>query len=121
MRLKCAARPILPSSNQTVGVFLLGMHYLIYAMDGIGHQRSKMNGRVLEAASQIIFLLLLILIAKGYTVTRARLRQASVIKIPMFISLYCIVNFILFVVEVRYFDPGQVRELQKSMLDIGSP
>ncbi len=94
---------------QTVAVFLLGIHYLIYALDGIGHERSKMNGRVLGAAAQIIFLLLLILIAKGYTVTRARLRQASVIKITIFISLYCIVNFILFVVEVRYFDPGQVR------------
>ena len=92
----------------TVGVFLLGAHYLIYALDGVGHLRSKWNGAMLESASQVAFLLLLILVAKGYTVTRARLRQASVIKVTIFVSLYCIVHFILFVVEIKYFDPGQV-------------
>ena len=55
-------------------------------------------------------LLLLILIAKGYTVTRARLRQQSAVKVAMFVSCYCITYASLFVFEQMYFDPGQVRE-----------
>ena len=54
-------------------------------------------------------LLLLILIAKGYTVTRARLRQQSAVKVAMFICCYCITYASLFVFEQMYFDAGQVR------------
>lgn len=66
---------------QTMGIFLLGTHYMIYAVDGIGNERARLNGRILEASAEILFMLLIVLIAKGYTVTRARLRQASVIKV----------------------------------------
>ena len=55
-------------------------------------------------------LLLLILIAKGYTVTRARLRQQSAVKVAMFICCYGITYASLFIFEQMYFDPGQVRE-----------
>ena len=44
------------------------MHYTIYAVDGIGYERAKFNGRVIEAGAEIVFLLLLVLVAKGYTV-----------------------------------------------------
>ena len=54
---------------QTVGVFLLGTHYTIYGLDGIGIDRAKFNGRVMQAAAEIVFLLLLVLVAKGYTVS----------------------------------------------------
>ena len=53
-------------------------------------------------------MLLLVLVAKGYTVTRARLRQASAIKVTIFISCYCITYIILFFMEKNYFDPGEV-------------
>ena len=87
---------------------MLATHYLIYALDGIGRERSKLYGRVFEATAEILFMLLLILIAKGYTVTRARLRQASAIKVSIFVCCYCITFAILFVFEQMYFDPGQV-------------
>ena len=87
---------------------MLTAHYMVYAFDGIGLERMKLNGRIMEAAGEITFLLLLILIAKGYTVTRARLRQASSIKVAAFITCYCVTYFILFVFEQLYFDPGQV-------------
>ena len=89
-------------------MFLLVTHYLVYALDGIGVHTAKLYGRVLEASAEISFLLLIILIAKGYTVTRARLRPASAVKVTVFISIYCVMFAILFVIEKRYFDPGEV-------------
>jgi hypothetical protein len=46
------------------------MAYLSYAMNGYGMPAGKLLGRILESASEISFLLLLILLAKGYTVSR---------------------------------------------------
>ncbi|XP_059081294.1 transmembrane protein 145-like isoform X2 [Tigriopus californicus] len=98
-----------------LGIFLLTTHYLVYALDGVGLDRAQLNGRMLEATSEIIFMTLLILIAKGYTVTRARLRQASSIKVAIFVSCYCITYTILFIFEQKYFDPGQVLYVYESL------
>ena len=87
----------------------MATHYLVYALDGIGMYNVKLHGRVFEACAEILMLLLLILIAKGYTVTRARLRQASAVKVTLFISLYCVTYTVLFIFEQKYFDPGEVR------------
>ena len=64
-----------------MGVILLSTHYLVYGLNGLGMPDFKFIGRVLEASAEILFLLLLILLAKGYTVTRARLRNASSAKV----------------------------------------
>ncbi len=93
---------------KTAGIFLLGSHYMVYAFDGEGLLSAKMHGSVFEAAANIIFLLLLILVAKGYNVTRARLRSASSVKLAVFICLYTLTHATLFVFETRYFDPGKV-------------
>ena len=42
--------------------------------------------------------------------TRARLRQASAIKVTVFICCYCITYATLFIFEYKYFDPGQVKK-----------
>jgi hypothetical protein len=102
---------------QTLGVLLLCIHYLVYAFDGIGSGTCRLYGRIVEAAAEIAFILLLILIAKGYTVTRARLRQASAIKVTMFVCTYCITYTTLFIFEQKYFDGGQVSCLADVLQD----
>ena len=64
---------------------------------------------MIEAGAELAFVLLIILIAKGYTVTRARLPQASSIKLGVFICCYCVIYTTLFIYEQLHFDPGQVR------------
>lgn len=49
-----------------------------------------------EATSEIFYILMLILLGKGYTVTRARLRSRSVVKVTVFMSLYCVTYIALF-------------------------
>jgi hypothetical protein len=56
-------------------------------------------GRMFEATSEIFYILMLILLGKGYTVTRARLRSRSVVKVTVFMSLYCVTYIALFTYE----------------------
>lgn len=53
-------------------------------------------GRIMEAISTLTFLLLLILLAKGFTVTRARLKSSTSAKIGIFMTLYAITYAVLF-------------------------
>ena len=86
----------------------LSCHYLVLGIDGIGLKSTQLNGRVLEAAADLMFVLLLILVAKGYTVTRARLPQASSIKLAVFVCAYSTIYTTLFIYERIHFDPGTV-------------
>ena len=112
--LKVAASIIL--FLQTIGTMFLSAHYLMYGIDGIGLKSTHLNGRVLEAAADLMFVLLLILIAKGYTVTRARLPQPSSIKLAVFVCAYCVIYSALFIYERIHFDPGEVSN--KSILSV---
>ena len=95
-------------SLQCIGTMLLSAHFLVYGVDGIGLKSTHLFGRILEAAAELMFVLLLILIAKGYTVTRARLPQASSIKLAMFVGSYTVIYCTLFIYDRISFDPGQV-------------
>lgn len=86
----------------------MAIHYLVYGLNGVGIKEYKLIGRVLESGSDLIFMLLLILLAKGYTVTRARLRQASSIKLAVFLCAYTSVHACMFIYQQVYFDPGLV-------------
>ena len=84
---------------QAVGILLITITYAKYAHDGIGSQGLKTLGRIFEASSEIVYILLLILLGKGYTVTRARLRASSVVKVTVFMSVYCVTYIALFTYE----------------------
>ncbi|PNF18018.1 hypothetical protein B7P43_G12644 [Cryptotermes secundus] len=99
---------------QELGNILQSAAYIKYALDGIGFPRTKTLGRVCESASEIVYLLLLLLLAKGFTVTRGRLRLASSIKLTIFMCLYVVTYTVLFVYERQFFDPGEVLYLYES-------
>ncbi|KAK6645038.1 hypothetical protein RUM43_001314 [Polyplax serrata] len=99
---------------QELGVMCQCIAYVRYALDGTGHPRIKYFGQLNEAASEICFLLLLLLLAKGYTVTRGRLRLGSSIKLTIFMCLYVVCFCCLFIYEREYFDPGEVLYLYES-------
>lgn len=57
------------------------------------------TGRFLEFVSVIVFVVLLILMAKGYTITRGRIRKIGVIKIIVFSVIYCLITVAMFIWE----------------------
>jgi hypothetical protein len=87
---------------QWSGVLLNSVTWAKYAVSGIGP--FTIFGGFFQGASEIAFLLLLLLMAKGYTITRARLSTASTVKITVFINLYIVVYISLYIyqAEVRF-------------------
>ena len=57
----------------------------------------KFKGRILDTIAGIIFLLLLILMAKGYTVTRGTLRTITAVKVIIVFCLYTAAYVIAFI------------------------
>ncbi|KAI1296606.1 Transmembrane protein [Halotydeus destructor] len=94
-------------------------HYALYAQDGVEEDTFKIAGKSLEAISTLVLLLLLILLAKGYTVTRARLKRKTTFKIIGFMALYTLVYAALFCWEKMVFDPGQVLYIYESPAGYG--
>ena len=46
-----------------------------------------------------MFVVLLILMAKGYTITRGRIRKIGAVKIVVFSIIYCVVTIAMFIWE----------------------
>ena len=57
------------------------------------------SARSWQVASDIIFVLMIILMAKGYTITRGKLRSMSWIKISIFFVIYALAYAALFIIE----------------------
>ncbi|XP_045210314.1 transmembrane protein 145-like isoform X1 [Mercenaria mercenaria] len=100
----------------TFYLFLMSVGYGIYGNDGLEWKlrSTKYAARAFESVSIMIFLLMLILIGKGYTITRGKLSMASTVKISVFMTLYTIVYIVIFVWEAIIFDPGLVLYLYES-------
>lgn len=107
---------------QFFGILLQSMAYLKYAINGIGFPNVKITGNTIyycivklekkngffvllglmfAAASETCFLLVLLLLAKGYSVTRGRLPVAASIKITIFMCLYFVTYLSLFIYETK--------------------
>ncbi|XP_055839460.1 transmembrane protein 145-like [Episyrphus balteatus] len=105
------------ASFQFFGVLFLGVSWSRYAVYGVGPYTGL--GTVLLAAAEIVFLVLLLLMAKGYTITRARISTCSTIKMTLFINLYIVFYMSLFIYREEVFDPGEVLNLYESPGGLG--
>ncbi|XP_054854918.1 transmembrane protein 145 [Eublepharis macularius] len=79
-----------------------------YASDGIGNGSLKILAKLLFSVSFLIFLLMLILLGKGFTVTRGRISHTGSIKLSVYMTLYTITHVVLFIYEAEFFDQAQV-------------
>lgn len=99
------------------GIIVLGITWIRYGMTGYGPNTTA--GYLLTGVSEITFLLLLLLMAKGYTITRARLSSCSIVKLTIFINTYIVAYIILFIYQAEAFDPGEVLNLYESPAGFG--
>ncbi|KAL1769440.1 transmembrane protein 145 isoform X1 [Sigmodon hispidus] len=79
-----------------------------YATDGIGNGSLKILAKLLFSCSLLIFLLTLILLGKGFTVTRGRISHSGSVKLSVYMTLYTLTHVVLLIYEAEFFDPGQV-------------
>ncbi|KAK9720842.1 Rhodopsin-like GPCR transmembrane domain [Popillia japonica] len=104
---------------QFFGIILHSMAYLKYAVNGVGAPSLKMIGAMSMGCSETCFLLLLLLLAKGYTITRGKLSLTGSVKLTIFMCLYSITYIALFIYEAKVFDPGEVLYLYESPAGYG--
>ncbi|XP_042227156.1 transmembrane protein 145-like isoform X2 [Homarus americanus] len=104
---------------QIFGLVFLSLHYARYGFDGVGLPFSKLLGRLLHTLSTVMMVLVLLLMGKGFNITRGRLRQNSAVRLTTFMCLYCATYVALFIYEQRIFDPGEVLYLYESPAGYG--
>ncbi|KAI8775177.1 transmembrane protein 145, partial [Biomphalaria glabrata] len=92
----------------TLNLLCLVIAWGSYGTTGWELKPLEVVGRILQACGHIIFMLMLILMAKGYTIVRGRLTKKNAIKMTIFINLYIIATIVLFIWEGVMFDPGEV-------------
>lgn len=98
----------------TFSLLLYSIAYGKYANTGYKEHGTEYAARAFGTLSYLTFILMLILMAKGYTITRGKLTSASTIKISVFFTLYFVTFAVLFIYESLVFDPGEVLYLYES-------
>ncbi|CAM9759608.1 unnamed protein product [Lampetra fluviatilis] len=104
---------------QVMSLLLMCIYWGGYARTGSGNQPVRVLGKLLFSASFLTFLLLLILLGKGFTVTRGRISHAGVVKLTVYMTLYTTTYASLFIYEAKWFDPGQVLYTYESPVGYG--
>jgi len=74
---------------ETASLFVSFIHYAIYASNGIGSPGLLGLGDILDITSQLVFMLLLILIAKGWTITRQEITNKRLLLISISLLMIC--------------------------------
>ncbi|XP_050728872.1 transmembrane protein 145-like isoform X2 [Eriocheir sinensis] len=105
--------------TQVFALTFLTLHYANYGFNGVGFPFSRLVGRVLHTGSTVVMVLLLLLAAKGFNITRGRLRQNSAIRLTAFMCIYIVTCLGLFIYEQNVFDPGEVLYLYESPAGYG--
>ncbi|KAJ6223065.1 hypothetical protein RDWZM_001610 [Blomia tropicalis] len=101
--------------SECTGLLFLVIYYSLYAKQGHANVWLRLIGKGFEAISTLIFLLLLLLLSKGYTITRARLKPRTVTKFTCFMVMSTIAYLIIFYHEQYAFDPGEVLYIYESV------
>ncbi|XP_046548458.1 transmembrane protein 145-like [Haliotis rubra] len=95
-------------------LFLMCIAYGKYSDTGREERGTKVTARVFSSVSDIVYLLMLILMAKGFTITRGRLSTSGTIKLTVFVCIYAVVYAVLLIWEANFFDPGLVLYIYES-------
>ncbi|XP_068901346.1 transmembrane protein 145-like isoform X1 [Tenebrio molitor] len=104
---------------QLFGIILTSAAYLKYAVNGLGPSKVRRAGAIFMGASETLYLLLLLLLAKGFTITRGRLPLSASVKLTVFMCLYVVTYISIFIYEANVFDPGEVLYLYESPAGYG--
>ncbi|CAH1163323.1 unnamed protein product [Phaedon cochleariae] len=110
---------VFSSIVQLFAILFVCSCYLKLAVTGLLETKIKRFGMILMSISETSFVLLLLLLAKGFTITRGRLPLPASIKLTIFMCVYAVIYLSLFVYEAKVFDPGEVLYLYESPAGYG--
>ncbi|XP_069769367.1 transmembrane protein 145-like [Narcine bancroftii] len=126
---------LVASGLQVLTLLSWCMYWTGYAGDGVGRLSIKVLAKSLNSLGSLVFLLLLIILGKGFTVTRGRISRSGSVKLVVYMTLYTITHAGLFIYEAevrlhllpptppqdttKFFDPGQVLYTYESAVGYG--
>jgi len=79
-----------------------------YAHSGIGIAGFMVCGYMLEIVSEVMLVLLLIVLAKGWTIYRRKISASGRVKIAIYFTFFLVVSCIARAFSVAKFDPSRV-------------
>ncbi|XP_020621574.1 transmembrane protein 145-like [Orbicella faveolata] len=104
---------------EVISLLFYIIYYVKFGRSGFETYGLSVVGRACHFISHVVFLIMLILMAKGWTVTRGRISSGGQIKLSIFGTVYTVCFAILFFYEVAVFDPGEVLYIYESPAGIG--
>ncbi|XP_066587849.1 transmembrane protein 145-like [Prorops nasuta] len=99
---------------QLFGVSLETYNYVLLGLNGIGAPTFYFMGNILEAISETLYTLLMLLLAFGYTVTKSVLTRTQIRWLLCFTITNIICQLSLFIYQCEIFDPGLVLYIYES-------
>ncbi|KAF3426131.1 hypothetical protein E2986_01854 [Frieseomelitta varia] len=99
---------------QLVGILLEIYSYITLGLKGIQIENALLFGQLLEACSDILYTILMLLLALGYTVTKSILKPRQTRWLICFICLISFCQFSLYIYQFDVFDPGLVLYIYES-------
>lgn len=88
--------------TEYAGVVMNVFHVLIYSFNGVGAEWLKVLGNVFGIFAECFFVLLLLLIAKGWTITSMKLTNRKIVFV--FWGIYTVLTAILFIIGLTKVD-----------------
>ncbi|CAK9813106.1 Transmembrane protein 145 [Anthophora quadrimaculata] len=99
---------------QLVGMLFEIYSYINLGLRGVPTESVSLLGQLLEACSDILFTVLMLLLALGFTVTKSVLTSKQIKWLVCFSSLLCFFQFSLYIYNSDVFDPGLVLYIYES-------
>ncbi|CAD5221897.1 unnamed protein product [Bursaphelenchus xylophilus] len=104
-----------PSNNQIVHLTSDAPKYEDSSYDGRGFPLLKFVGIMFRQISVVTFITLLLLLAKGYTITRRKISFLSVMKLLLFVAAFFLGHVTMMLWEILIFDPAKVTYMSESL------
>ncbi|XP_012232288.1 transmembrane protein 145-like [Linepithema humile] len=99
---------------QLLGALCEIYSYVNLGLRGTSVENAYLLGQLLEASSETLYTLLMLLLALGFTVTKSVLTAPQVRWLMVFIGLTAFFQMSLFIYQFEGFDPGQVLYIYES-------
>ncbi|XP_055501680.1 transmembrane protein 145 [Leucoraja erinacea] len=100
--------------TEVLGHFFLGIHFGIYALNGVGCESVKIIGCLLLVISYLLLVPMLLLMSHGFTITRTKIRHSSAVAICLVVVTFAIMYTWFFIDEKHLIDPGRIQSLFES-------
>ncbi|XP_015433756.1 PREDICTED: transmembrane protein 145-like [Dufourea novaeangliae] len=99
---------------QLVGILFEIYSYMNLGLRGVPSENASLIGQLLEACSDILFTVLILLLAIGFTVTKSVLTARQTRWLVFFVCFTSFCQFSLYIYQSDVFDPGLVLYIYES-------